>query len=165
MRNSVIHALQDAAFLSHSTQGDTALALKLTEIAEQLAQLKPALESLVTDAVQLDPATYGRVISAFSVQPDFIPVYVVVAELEQHQFLHPDDRELAGHYQILVPGYLNDELQAATALDLFHGGVAIKGLEDFSITVVKTLDAPTDYENGTLESLGDFVGITAETAI
>jgi hypothetical protein len=160
-----IAALKSAHFLAHASQGDTALTNKIGEAIDQLSALLPDIERLVDYGAKLDPEAYGRIKSAFSQQPDLVPVYVIVIRDACSAELHPDDRDIDGHYQVLVPGFLSDELQSAVALDQFHGRVAIKCLDDFRIIVAKELTAPDDYENGLLEDLGDFVGLTAESLI
>jgi hypothetical protein len=164
--NAVLKALDSAHHLCAATQGNTALTLEIGEILERLKKLSPDLIHLVEDGKFVDPEAYGRILPLFaeSTKQDMTPVYVVVEKLVDQSKLHEYDTEIEGHYEILVPSFLNDELQAACALDLFHGSVAIKVLDCFSIVVSKPLESPETYENGTLERLGDFVGITERTS-
>jgi hypothetical protein len=167
MTNAVLKALDAAHRLCALTQGENALTLELGEILERLKNLSPDLMHLVNGVRHIDQEAFGRVSSLFSEtpEPDFIQVYVVVEKRVDQSKLHEYDTDIEGHYEILVPSYLSDELQAACALDLFHGSVAIKVLDYFSIVVSKPLESPETYENGTLEILGDFVGITERTAL
>lgn len=160
-----IAALQSAHFLAHATQGDTALTLEIGEVLSRLTALQPDLFKLVDDAVVLDPEAYGRVKTAFGIQPDLIPVYVIVKRTAHVLDLHELDFDLGGHYQVLVPGYLSDDLQAGLALDQFHSSVAIKNLDDFDISVAKSIECPDDYESNTLYKLGDFPGLTEHTLV
>lgn len=158
-----IAALDAAHFMAAATQGETALTLKLGELIKELTALQPDLIKLADDGMMLDPVTYGRVMSAFGTAPDLIPVTVIVEAAIHMDDLHPDDDEVEGYYQVLVPGYLSDDLQAAVALDHFHDKIGIKRLDDFTIVVAKTLDAPDDYEANTLYRLGDYAGRTEST--
>lgn len=166
MTNAVLKALDAAHHLCAATQGDTALTIELGEILERLTKLSPDLLHLVEDGKMVDPEAYGRVHSLFaqSTQSDMTPVYVVVGQLVESSKLHEYDTDITGHYEVLVPAFLSDELQAACALDLFHSSVAIKVLDDFSIVVGKYLESPEIYNNGDLERLGEYVGITERTS-
>lgn len=166
MKNAVLKALDAAHHLSAATQGDTALTIALGDIIERLKTLSPVLIHLVEDGKFVDPEAYGRVQSLFaeSKQPDMTPVYVVVGQLIESSKLHEYDKDVTGHYEVLVPAFLSDELQAACALDVFHSSVAIKVLDDFSIVVGKYLESPEVYDNGDLIRLGDYVGITERTS-
>lgn len=155
-----IAALDAAHFMAAATQGETALTLQLAELIKQLTDLQPDLMKLAEDGMVLDPDTYGRVMSAFGTASDLIPVTVIVRAEVHMNDLHSDDDEVEGYYQVLVPGYLSDDLQAAVALDHFHDKIGIKRLDDFTIVVAKTLDAPDDYEANTLYKLGDYAGRT-----
>lgn len=160
-----VAALEAAHHLAHCTQGDTDLTLQIGEVIKKLTALQPDLVKLVEDGILLDPEAYGRVMSAFSSQPDLIPVTVIAEAAVHMNDLHSDDDEVEGHYQVLVPGYLSDDLQAALALDHFHDKIGIKQLDDFNIVVAKTIDSPDDYEPNTLFKLGDYVGRTEATLV
>lgn len=166
MTNAVLKALDAAHHLCAATQGDTVLTIELREILERLTKLSPDLMHLVEDGKRVDPEAYGRVHSLFapSTQPEMTPVYVVVGELIESSKLHDFDKDVSGHYEVLVPSFLSEELQAACALDAFHGTVAIKVLDDFSIVVGKYLESPEVYDNGDLIRLGEYVGITERTS-
>lgn len=160
-----IAALEAACNLASATQGETALTLRLRDVIQQIKVVAPDLMQLVDQHAVLDPEAYGRVMSAFGVQPDLIPVYVIVKPAEHAHQTHELDTEVGGHYEVLVPGYLNDDLQAALALDQFHSAVPIKVLDDFSISVAKSMECPDDYESNTLYKLGDFSGLTENTLV
>ncbi|MBI6883055.1 hypothetical protein [Pseudomonas putida] len=162
MPSLAVLALQAALKISSASTVNSELTDKIIEAEDLLSSLLPDLQKLVAGAAQVDPEAYGRVLSLISGSADLVPVYVVVRQVSTH--LHDLDAELVGHYQVLVPGYLSDELQAAVALDQFHDSVPVKVLEDFDFHVVKAIDAPLDYENGSLASLGDYAGLTAESA-
>ena len=160
-----IAALDAAHFMAAAIQGETALTIRLGELVKQLTDLQPDLIKLAEDGIMLDPEAYGRIKTSFGVQPDLVPVYVTVKRTAHILDLHELDFDLGGHYQVLVPGFLSDELQAATALDQFHSQVPIKHLDDFNIAVVKSIECPDDYEANTLYKLGDFAGRTDFTLV
>lgn len=160
-----IAALEAAHHLAHCTQGDTALTIQIGEVIKQISALQPDLLKLVEEGILLDPEAHGRVMSTFGTQPDLIPVTVIAEAAVHMNDLHSDDDEVEGYYQVLVPGYLSDDLQAALALDHFHNNIGIKRLDDFNIVVAKTIDCPEDYEPNTLFNLGDYVGRTESTLI
>lgn len=162
MPSPAILALQAALKISSASPVDSELTDKIIEAEHLLSSLLPDLQRLVAGSAYAEPEAYGRVMSIMAGSADLVPVYVVVRQVST--LLHDLDQELVGHYQVLVPGYLSDELQAAVALDHFHERVAVKILDDFDIHVVKPIDSPSDYEDYSLSPLGYFVGLTAESA-
>lgn len=162
MPSLAVLALQAALKISSASPANSELTDKIIEAEDLLSSLLPDLQKLVAGSAHVEPEAYGRVMSLVASSADLVPVYVVVRQVST--LLHDLDNELVGHYQVLVPGYLSDELQAAVALDQFHESVAVKILDDFDFHVVKPIDSPSDYENYSLASLGDFAGLTSESA-
>lgn len=148
-----------------AAEGATPFGRKLDQLTQLIMELEPQIVQIANNVDSPNPEIYGRIMSVFAPRPDLIPVYVILKPLVPAEALHFYDADLGGHFQVLVPGYLSDDMQAALALDLFHSEIAIKVLDDFDIQVAKTIECPDDYENNTLIKLGDFVGLTEATLL